>query len=131
MFRSLLLNLVLAGTCAAQPPSRLDRLVPPTRPDFAKDRRRLIEHADVIIPLIEDLIRMNENAILNFGFPPEQVKELQEEVIRLRKDLQRAKAFRQELVEQEANALKQRGIAPEAQAKPLPLAPMPREKRTD
>jgi hypothetical protein len=119
MFRSVLLTLALAGVCAAQPPSRHDRIVPPAPFNPEAARLDLIARIDRMIPIIEHCIKANETAVRDFrSLTPEQRKKMQGNVVTLRKILEETKARRQELLDA-------------APVKPLPVAPMPREKRVD
>ena len=129
MLQAAFLTLVLAGTCAAQPPSpptQLDRLKLKGIPAFdgAAERRRLIERDDQVIAMMEDFIQQNEYAIRNFGFLPAQEASMKETQDKVRKLLVEAKRMRQDLLDEEAREAKARPV-------PTPVAPMPREKRHD
>jgi hypothetical protein len=124
MLRSVILTLIMAGTCVGQPPSsteRFNRLVTLPRPDFEGDRRRLIEHSDWVIEMLENKIKQVGRVLRKGNLTPAAAKDFENGLNRMRKLIPHVTRTRDKLLAQAAKA----------KTKPIPVAPMPREKRID
>jgi hypothetical protein len=132
MFRSLLLNLVLAGTCAAQPPSRLDRLVLPSpeaqQQELLRQHLKLLQlrrsHIEAHMLGHERMLRESADVI-----PPGMARDMRETLQGLRESFEKAQSQEREIANELGISLLP--LAPMPRAHLLPLAPPPREKRID
>jgi hypothetical protein len=123
MFVSLVLYAALAN--AGQPPSPLDRVLPrqpvtdpaTLRPDLIRRLARGIRLSEDHIERTERMLRLAPEI-----YTPDEVASLRDGIARLRATVTGLKERKRALEEEEKA---------ESLARSLPLAPMPRAKRTD
>jgi hypothetical protein len=151
MFRSVLFTLALAGPGAGEPSLQYECLVPSplllADPDATLPPSRFgrivlspgsfseeylchsIEGDNWLVELIEDHIKMTETELRTPKLTPEQVAYLVQDLATLRQSLDTARTMKKDHEEKLARIKN----APEERTKPnpLPVAPMPRERRVD
>lgn len=114
MLCAFLMSAALGGTLVGQP--QRERLLL-LQFDFGAEHRKLLERTDKFIALLEEGIEDTRKMIRTF--PPKHTHSLQETLVKMQKTLAVVRVQRQWLIDNHPLS------------KPHPLAPSPREKRTD